>query len=104
MLHEVEAHTAHAALVKVAEIPVGDTLIDNGDAAIAPARGGDRVEHGAVVAAVTARLHDDRALDAKEAMERHQAFLGRIGRRVAAALAIRKHRGRSEDMAMRIAG
>ena len=103
MLHEIEAHAAHAAVMEVVKVLLGDAFLDDGNAPIAATRRGDGVEHGAVVAAMAARLHDDRPLDAEEAMERYEAFLRRIGWCVASARAVREFRRRPEHVAVGIA-
>jgi len=77
MLDEIEAHAAHPAGLEHGVVLVGHGIVDDGDAAVAAVARGDGVERGAVVAAVAARLHDDRALDAEQAMQRGEIPSGR---------------------------
>ena len=74
MLDEIEAHAAHAAVVQLVVIGVGEAVVDDGDAAIALRIGRDAVEHRRVVGAVAARLHDHGALDAEMVVQRRAAF------------------------------
>src|SRR5215218_10410027 len=66
-------------------------------------RRGKRIQHGPVVLAVAARLHDDSTLDAEMRMQRRQCLLRSIFRGVTAVGRIRKNRAGPKYMTMRIA-
>ena len=102
MLDEIEAHAAHAAGIEPVEILVGETVVDDGDAAVARRVGRNAIEHGGIVAAVAARLHDHRARNAEMVVQRAQHFLRRVLRRVAPPGRVRKPLARPEHMAMRV--
>jgi len=61
---EVEAHPAHARLVHALQLGEWRLRRDDGDAAPPRTELGQRGEHGAIVGAVSARLHEHRALEA----------------------------------------
>src|SRR5262249_11679132 len=103
MFHEIETYAAHAAAIEGLEILVGEIIVDNCNAAIAPWIGGDAVEHGGVVGSVTARLHDDGALYSQMSVQRCQHLLRRIIRRVSPIGRVGKFRAGAEDMAMGVA-
>ena len=95
---------SNAAFVQALKLLVRDVRLDHGHAAIAPLRMGDHVEHGGIVGAMAACLHQHRALDAEMPVERKQRLLGRVDRRVGPLRREGKHRGRPKHMAMGIAG
>ena len=74
MLDEIEARAAHAAAIEPVVVLVGETVVDDGDAAIALRVGRNAVEHRRVVGAMAARLHDHGALDAEMGVQRAPAF------------------------------
>src|ERR1700744_4823028 len=83
VLDEVEAHTAHAAFMQGIEALAVDMVVDDGDTAITALATTDCVDHGGVVGAMTAGLHDHAALEAKEIVQRDQVFERRVRRRIA---------------------
>ena len=85
--HEVEAHAAHAARMQRLQRPLLEGVVDDGDAARRLRRGGDGVEHGGIVGAVAARLHDHGAAEAQVRVQRRQRLLGGVLGRVAPARA-----------------
>lgn len=58
-LDEVKAYAAHAGLMELSQIGVGDAALHGSDAPCATAARGTGVDDRAVVSAVTSRLHDD---------------------------------------------
>ena len=76
VLDEIEAHAAHAAGMQPVVFGIAEAVVDDGDAAIALGIRRDAVEHGGIVAAVAARLHDHRALDAEMVVQRASISLG----------------------------
>ncbi len=100
---EIEAHAANPALLQSGVIPVGESFIDDGDAAITAAARGNGIEHRAVVCAVAARLNDYSPLDAENFVQGREALLGSVGRRVGAIGCVGKFRGGTEDVTMRVA-
>src|SRR5262249_12341331 len=103
MLHEIEAHPAHATTIEHFEILVGKPVIDDRNTSITLRIGGDAIEHCGVVGPVTARLHDHRSLYTEMRMQRSQHFLRRVGRRVPPVRSIGKLLCRPKYMAMGIA-
>src|SRR5262249_45492378 len=85
------------------EILVGETVVDDRNAAIALRIRGDAVEHRRIVGTVAAGLHDDRALDAEMCMQRREHLLRCIVRGVAPVRRIGKFRSGPKHVAMRIA-
>ena len=75
-LDEIEARAAHSTVVQGAQSLSVKRVVDDGDAAVARGVGGDAVEHGAVVGAVAARLHDHGARDAETVVQRASASFG----------------------------
>ena len=104
MAGEGEPHPAHPALVQPLEIRLGERIVDHGDAAVAAAAAGDGVQHGRIVGAAAARLHDDRALEPEDVLQPAEVLHRRVGRGVGAALRIGESVGRAEDVAMGVAG
>ncbi len=100
MLDEVEARAAHAAIVQRLVFGISKRVVDNADAPDVRRIVGDGVEHGAVVAAVAARLHDDRAIDAEMAMQCRQHLLGRVLWGVTPVRRIGEFGGRPEHVAV----
>ncbi len=99
---EVEPYAAHARLVQVAQLLLGDVGADGGDAAGPAAGRAYGVEHGGVVRAVTGGLHQDVARDAQVVAEGEQIRLAAVaggvlplGREGELGLG-------SEDMAVRV--
>src|SRR6478609_11447682 len=78
MFHEIEAYSAHAAAIERVEILVRETVVDNGNATIAPGIGGDAIEHRSIISAVTTRLHDYGAFNAEVRVQGRQHFLWRV--------------------------
>src|SRR5262249_18477669 len=103
MLYEVEADAANAARIKRVEILVGETLVDDRNAAIALRIRSDAVKHRRIVGAVAAGLHDNRALDAEMCMQRREHFLRCIIRRVAPVRRIGEFRSGPKHVAMGVA-
>jgi len=64
----------------------------------------ERIDHRAVVGAVTGRLHDDVARETQMIAQRKQLLLRRIAGRVFALRHIGKFGAGAEHMAMRIDG
>jgi len=62
--HVVEANRAHAHGVHLGQLSVAHVRVHGRDAAGAPVRRDQRVEHGAVVGPVTGGLDDDVLVDA----------------------------------------
>src|SRR5262245_66035273 len=68
MLYEVEAHAADTARFKCVEIPVGETIANDRDAAIPFEIRRDAVEHRRIVGAVAACLTNDSPFDSELSM------------------------------------
>ena len=68
--HEVEAGPAHLVLVEMGKIVVCVGTIDHGDAGVPTIAVPDRVDHGCVVGAMTAGLHEDCSLQTQPCLER----------------------------------
>ena len=101
---EVEADGAHAGLVQVAQLTIGDAAADGRDAARAAAAGAARVGHRAVVGAVAGGLHDDVAREAQVIAQREQLRLARVAGRVLPLGREGKLRPGTEHVAMRVHG
>ena len=56
---EVESCCSDAGVMKLLNRRVGKRLIDHCDACVPTATSNERIEHGGIVGAVTARLHED---------------------------------------------
>jgi len=104
MLDEVEAHAAKARRVQTLEIMLGKGVVGVGDAAVAAAARGDRIDDHAVVGTVAACVHEHRTRQAERRLQLAKTLERCIGRRVAAIGRIRILVGRPEDVAMRITG
>jgi hypothetical protein len=102
LAHEVETHAADAAAVERRQILLVEAVVDECDAAPLVGRVGDGVERGAIIFAVATRLHDHRALDTEQRMQRCQRLFGRVLRRVAALRRVGKFRRRPEHVVMRV--
>src|SRR5690606_24128421 len=101
-LEEVEADAAHAAVMKVLQLALGDRWIDHGDtASLAPASG-DGVQRSAIVRAVAARLDDHVLRKAQVVAQREQHFGAGILGQVLGLGAERKVGHRPKHVAMRI--
>src|SRR5207253_1226582 len=95
-------HAPDSPFLQSGVISLGERLINNGDPAIATAAGGNGIEHRAVVRAMTARLNNHASLNAENFVQGRQALLGGIGGCIGAVGSVRKSRGRTEDMTMRV--
>ena len=103
-LDEIEAHAAHARLMKPLQFCVGHVAPDGRDAARFAVARKQGVDHRAVVGAVTGRLHDHVAIEAEMVAQREQLRLAGVARGVFALGRIRKLGARPEHMAMRVDG
>ncbi len=101
-LDEVEAHAAHAGGIELAELLVGEISGHSRDAARAAVRRPQRIDHRAIVGAVTRRLHDHVALEAEIVAQLPELLLRRVARRVLALRRIWKLVARTEDVTMRV--
>src|SRR6185312_16180878 len=100
----VGAQTAHAGFVPGVQRFARQFRAADRDAAQALRLPHQRVERGAVVAAVGAGLHDDAALASEPVEQREIGFKWCVFGRVAARLLIGKPRRRPEDVTMAVAG
>ena len=103
-LDEIEADAAHAGRMHRLKLGIADAALDGGDPARLASGMNERVDHRAVVGAVTRRLHDHVARDAEMVAQRVELMLRRIARRVFPLRRVRKLRARTEHMAMRVNG
>src|SRR5260370_25645396 len=92
VLDEIEAHAANSALLQATVVVVGESLIDNGNPAITAAARSNRIEHRAVIGAMTARLNNYGSLNTERFMQGRQALLGSIRRCIGAIGRVRKFR------------
>ncbi len=81
-LHEVEPRAAHAGIVHVLQLRVGDAAIDGGDAARSVVRRTQRVHERPIVGAVAGGLHDHVLVEAETVAQREELFLRGVARRV----------------------
>ena len=101
-LDEVEANALDARAVHPLELVLSDFLTHEGHALGLAAGTLQRIHHGPVVLAVTARLDDHVFVQAEKITQREELLLRRIARRVFALRRIGKSRFRSEHVTMGI--
>ena len=103
-LDEIEAHAAHAGLMQPLQFGVAHVAPDGRDSARSALAREQRVDHRAVVGAMTRRLHDDVAIEAETVAKREQLRLAGVARGVFALGRVRELGPRPKHMAMRVDG
>jgi hypothetical protein len=88
--------------VESVEILVGEVIIDDRNAAVAARVGGNAIEHGGIIGAMAARLHNHRAIDSEMRVQCCQHLLRGIGRRVTPVRRVVKFGRWPEHVAMRV--
>ena len=101
---EVEAGAAHTGVVQRGDVGVGERLVDHGHAGVAAVAAYEGVDHGGVVGAVTARLHEHSARQSETILQHLEVVDAGIGRCVRAIRGIRELVARPEDVAMGVTG
>src|SRR5262249_16386178 len=76
----------------------------NSNAAQSHRRAGQRIQHGAIVAAIRAQLYKNTAVEAEAVEQREIGFERRIVRRVTTQLGIGKARSRTKYVAVTVTG
>ncbi len=91
------------AIVERGDVGVGERLVDHRHAGVATRPADERVDHGRVVGAVAARLHEDGARQTETLLQNLEVVDAGVGRRVGAIGGERERVARPEDVAVRVA-
>ena len=99
---KIEADAAHARLVQIDELAVGNVAADGCHAARPAVARAARVGHRAVVGAVAGGLHDDVAREAEVIAQREELRLARVARGVLSLGRVWKLGAGAEHVAVRV--
>src|SRR5262245_15539853 len=100
---KIEPDAAHARARELPQLLVRRATVQQRDATITSAAPLQRVEHGAIVGAVTGGLHQHRPFDAKPGMQSREVFFWCVFWRIAPISDIGEARGRAEDVDVGVA-
>ena len=78
---KMQADAADTSVIEPLDLGRRRVGLEQGNAAIAAAAGGEQIEQHGMIAAVAGRVHEHAALKTEKIMQSEQILLGRVGRR-----------------------